>query len=183
MHTFKVVSSNLSNYSMDLVWENAQDMEHVGTLHANTNIDFKIMNLAKHDNSPFLYDQLSYIAVRKFFGFIPVQNFGYRKIVSKYKILQAEFSPLLNMQTRLISTIKPHEDEDKCWMVDYVEVHVPWYGYLLKGLIEKGIKRHTKIQCLEDEGFRERRKILLALFNTPEMDIWEKCQERVKKSP
>lgn len=181
MYSFKFISSNESNYSMDLVWENAQDMEHVGTLHGNTNIDFKIMNVEKSKDKSFLYDQLSYIAVRKFLGFIPIQSFGYRKILSKYKLIQAEFSPLLNINTKLISTVQPHKTRNKCWMIDYVEVSVPWYGLVLKNFIIKAIKRHAKIQCIEDETFRERRKILskkkinlrLALFNTPEMNLWE----------
>ena len=132
MYSFKLISSNISNYSMDLVWENAQDMEHVGTLHDNTNIDFKIINLSKSKNSDFLYDQLSYYAVRKFLGFLPIQSFGYRKIISKYKIIQSEFSPLLRINTRLISTIEPHKQKNKCYMIDYVEVKVPWYGFFLK---------------------------------------------------
>lgn len=190
MYSFKLISSNISNYSMDLVWENAQDMEHVGTLHDNTNIDFKIINMSKSKNSEFLYDQLSYYAVRKFLGFLPIQSFGYRKIISKFKIIQSEFSPLLKINTRLISTIEPHKQKNKCYMIDYVEVKVPWYGFFLKNFLTNAIKRHAKIQCMEDESFRERRKVLkerninlrMTLFNTPEMDIWEKNLDKDLKS-
>ena len=74
-------------------------------------------------------------------------------------------------------------------MKDYVEVRVPWYGLVFKNFIIKAIKRHAKIQCIEDETFRERRKILaekninlrLTLFNTPEMDLWgENIVEELK---
>jgi hypothetical protein len=162
MANFEIVSSNMSNYSPELVWENAQDMEHVGTLHSNTNEAFRIINLSRLKNSEFLYEQLSYSATRKLMGFLPMNTFGYRKILKKFHLLQVEYNPLLNMKTQLISTIEPHKDDPKkSWMIDYVTVSVPFFLLPAKKIIISALKNHAKTQCLEDEEFRQRRLELL----------------------
>jgi hypothetical protein len=39
-HTFDVILRNRSHYPIDIVWENAQDLEHVPYLHRATNSAF-----------------------------------------------------------------------------------------------------------------------------------------------
>jgi len=183
MPTFQVTSTNASDYSMDLVWENAQDMEHVGTLHSNTNIAFELISVEKSDDKTFLYKQLAYSATRKVFGFIPMKTFGYRKIIKKFYLVQVEFNPLLNIRTELLSTIQPHpHDEQKCIMVDHVDINAPWWLMPLRKIMSKAILRHAKTQCDEDEDFRARRKVLLdkkinippSLFNESLIQKFEK---------
>ncbi|MDA8855621.1 hypothetical protein N9I82_00670 [Alphaproteobacteria bacterium] len=183
MPTCQVTAKNFSDYSMDLVWENAQDMEHVGTLHSNTNIAFEIISVEKSDDKKFLYRQLAYSATRKVFGFIPMKTFGYRKIIKKYYLVQVEFNPLLNIRSELLSTILPHpNDEQKCIMVDHVSINIPWWLLPLKNVMSRAILRHAKTQCEEDEDFRARRKVLLdkkinippSLFNESFIQKFEK---------
>ena len=179
MHTFEVVCRNRSAYPIDAVWENAQDLEHVACLHARTNWSFKLIHCVPCSDGRYPYDTLVFSATRKLAGFIPMSSVGVRRIVGPYEIWQVEFNPLMRVTTRLRSTLERDPDEpERTKMIDYVQMTVPVVFKALEGYLREALRRHTRVQCAEDEEFRARRQELLArgirppvsLFNLP---LWE----------
>ncbi len=159
---FKHTCYNHSNYDIDLVWENAQDLEHVACLHGKTNYTFQLVNVIKDQNNNFLYDSLSFIVVRKLLGFIPITTFGFRKIISKYEIHQLEISPFIGVTTFLNSRVSISTNSNfKTQMIDTLTISIPFVFKPLRNILQSILNRHTKIQCFEDESFRQRRQLLL----------------------
>lgn len=162
---FEVEVVNESSYSREIVWENAQDVEHVATLHTNTNFWFRILSYTSDFEKPIgsQYDYLSFLAKRKVAGFIKIGSVGARRLVEKYKIQQLEISPLLQLYTVLHSTIEPNpNDKNGSLLRDRVLVYGPTLFKPLQQLMKKEIIHHAKQQCVEDETFRARRVELQA---------------------
>ena len=181
--TLKMTLTNISKFSIDFVWENAQDMEHIGFLHTKTNYSFRLFNVEPDKSRMFLYLSLAYIVKRKFLSFIPLNTFGYRKIINKYEIWQVEVCPALGFRTFLKSTlIKNAANPEFTNMVDHVEITIPIILRPLTPLFIWSLKRHAKTQCEEDEPFRMRRKELheRGLYLPPSIlqkSIWEEATE------
>jgi len=179
-HSIRCTITNRSDYPIDFVWENAQDMEHIGFLHRNTNFDFSIVDLEPDLSNKFLYQSLSYLVKRKMLGFLPLNTFGHRKIISKYELWQVEYCPFLGISTFLRSTLKANsKNPDHTDMIDYVEIFTPSIYKYFGPIFTWSLKRHARKQCLEDEPFRMRRKELYDRnLNIPpsilQKTIWEK---------
>jgi hypothetical protein len=116
---------------------------------------------------------------RKMLGFVPVTSFGIRRIAGEREIWQMERNPLLRVQTRLRSTLERNgANPEHTDLVDYVRVTVPAAARPLEARLVAALRRHTRIQCEQDESFRARRVELrergidlpLSLFNRP---AWE----------
>jgi hypothetical protein len=151
---------NYSKFPIDIVWENAQDLEHVAYLHAHTNQSFKLLHIDKESGSSFEYDMMIYRTVRRFF-FFTFHTFGFRKIISRYNIHQMEYIPLFGMTTALNSLlISTGNPETPTMLLDEVVMELPGALSFLRNYFTKALKRHTAIQCGEDESFRERRDLL-----------------------
>lgn len=153
LHT---IIQNKSNFPIFCVWENAKDLEHVSTLHSKTNNQFELLFVDKNEEHG--YETMIFRTIRKFF-FISIFSFGFRKIIKTNQIYQVELIPLLRMRIVLNSNLKESENNTTL-MVDEVLIFAPTFFSLFKRPIEKYLKRHTHIQCQEDEPFRERRKWL-----------------------
>jgi hypothetical protein len=175
----KHTTKNLSDYHIDFVWENAQDLEHVACLHRRTNYDFELLSVDSDETSRFPYRSLSFRTKRKILGFIPVSTFGFRKIIDKYLIYQIEYVPLLRTTTVLKSTLTQSPiDPSKTLMLDHVFVNLPNFLRPIARFIPAQLDRHTRLQCEEDEGFRSRRveldsrgiKLPLSLFGKSKLD-------------
>jgi len=175
----KHTTKNLSEYHIDFVWENAQDLEHVACLHRRTNYDFELLSVDRDESNHFPYRSLSFRTKRKVLGFIPVSTFGFRKIIDKYLIYQIEYIPLLHTTTVLKSTlIEFPADPSKTLMLDHVLVNLPSFLRPIAWLIPANLDRHTRLQCEEDEGFRCRRleldsrgiKLPISLFGKSMLD-------------
>lgn len=178
-HSFDVVLRNYSAYPIDIVWENARDLEHVAHIHRRTNYSFRLLYRTPSPTGEHPYEALFFSVRRRMLGFIPVTSIGMRKIAGPYEIWQVENSPMLGISTRLRSTLEKNAgDPEKTDMVDFVRVTVPAFLKPLEGYLRKALIRHTQIQCSEDEAFRSRRLELrtrgidlpLSLFNLPEWD-------------
>ena len=169
---------NLSRYSIDIVWENAKDLEHIAYLHGKTNKFFQLMYVGSDPIGPQEYDVLIYRSVRKLF-FLRINTFGFRRIISEYNIHQVEYIPLLGVTSALNSLLfRGGDSEFPTVMVDEVVMEMPtWMGFL-KPYFKRAVKRHAAIQCQEDETFRERRQVLkkrginlpFSLFNKSQSD-------------
>jgi hypothetical protein len=158
MHTLKTIIRNKSAWPIDVVWENAQDLEHVATLHGRTNYSFQLLDVRRSKDARLPYESLIFAATRRMFGLLPVTSFGFRRIVGEHEIWQMDVSPLLRLTTALRSTLeRDPEDPEKTILVDYVTITVPSALKPLGGLIVKALERHTRLQCEEDETFRARR--------------------------
>ncbi len=150
---------NYSKYAKDLVWENAQDLEHVSVLHPNTNAYFEML-FCESFKKTSEYDVMIYRAKRKLL-FITFHSFGFRRIVSKYNLHQVEYIPWLGITSALNSLLYDSDKEGySTKMVDEVVLKVPNWLYLLKSYFVKSLARHAAIQCQEDEPFRERLEVL-----------------------
>jgi hypothetical protein len=155
------VIKNRSRFPIDIVWENAQDLEHVAFLHSRTNKEFHLLYAGKGKDSAFEYDIMIYRAKRRLLYFFSFQSFGFRKIIADYNIRQVEYIPLFGTTSSLNSLLfKTDDPEYPTLMLDEVVMEVPWVLVLLKGLVIRLLRRHTRIQCSEDEPFRERRALL-----------------------
>lgn len=153
----QTVTRNQSRYPTDLVWENAQDLEHVAYIHGRTNRAFELLFWEREKDSPFTYDVMIYRAKRRFHCFW-LQSFGFRKILSPYNLWQLEILPALGIRSALNSRLVSQSDpEFPTLMIDEVILEVPWPMALFSRSVEKAIERHAAIQCQEDEAFRERR--------------------------
>jgi hypothetical protein len=160
--TLHTTVRNYSRFPIDIVWENAKDLEHVAFLHAKTNKAFYLLHVGKEPGSNFEYDIMIYRTVRRFF-FLTFHTFGFRKIVSQYQIPQMEYVPLLGMTTALNSMlISTTNHETPTLLLDEIVMEVPRHLRFLKNYLVKALQRHTAIQCREDEPFRERRALLKA---------------------
>ena len=184
---FNLKISNESNYDADIVWENAQDLEHINFLHKNTNFDYQTLYAKPSKNKDFAYDLLFFKSIRKLAKFLPITSFGFRKIIKKYEIWQTEWSPLIKTRVSLKSTIEPvGKKYKKTQLIDYIQVEAPYITKLIKNRMISELENHARIQCLEDEDFRMRRQNLknrginqpLRFFNEPE---WEKIFENFEK--
>ncbi len=148
---------NYSRYSIDLVWDNAKDLEHVAYLHSNTNKEFKLLYVGQDPTGKHEYDVMIYRTKRRFY-FLNFETFGFRRIMSKYQIHQLEYIPLLGITTALNSLLyRTNESEHPTLMLDEVIMEMPMFLAPLKGYFAHALKRHTTIQCSEDEPFRARR--------------------------
>jgi hypothetical protein len=155
---------NESQYSRDVVWENAQDLEHVATLHPKTNYKFKFLDYSSplDKSSDFSYSNMAFITTRKILGFIPVNSVGIRKIDEKYRIKQFEYNSFLRLYTVLDSKIVINNDDiHGCKLVDEVRIFGPKIFKLIKYFISKELVSHASRQCVEDETFRKRRSELI----------------------
>ncbi len=156
----RTVVKNYSQYPRDIVWENAQDLEHVVFLHRDTNYDFNLLHVVSEPGSKFEYTTLIYRAKRKIF-LMPIQSFGFRRIVSNYNIHQVEWIPLLGVKSALNSLLfETNEIKRPTLMVDEIILEVPEWLHPFRSWICKALQRHANTQCVQDECFRERRAIL-----------------------
>jgi len=152
-----VVCKNRSSYNRDFVWENAQDLEHLPTLHRSTNSDIKLLHHVKTDGLGLVYDELVFSAKRRF-GILTFRSFGVRRIVTDYKLVQIESFPRLGIQYRLTSGVEEDpQDCGKSILSDQVEIF--WFSFckILRPLLKKRIQLHARRQNQEDESYRERR--------------------------
>jgi hypothetical protein len=110
---------------------------------------------------------------------LPVTSFGIRRIAGSREIWQLERNPLLRVETRLRSTLERNAaNPEHTDLVDYVRVTVPAAARRLEGQLVAALRRHTRIQCEQDESFRARRgelrargiELPLSLFNRP---VWD----------
>jgi hypothetical protein len=151
---------NESQYSQEIVWENAQDVEHVATLHPTTNEWFRIFHHTRNSSRQIgsQYDDLVFLSRRRLAKIFKVSSVGVRKLVSKYNIQQVEYSPQLRIYTVLDSKIEEHPtDPDGSILHDSVRVYGPRWYRLVSSRIRKELVFHAKQQCIEDETFRSRR--------------------------
>ena len=177
-HTFDVVSANTSRYPIDLVWENAQDLEHVPYLHRATNSAFWMLYAEPDPTGRHPYQSMVFM-VRQDAWLPSCHILGVRRIAGEREIWQMERNPLLRVETRLRSTLERNRDNPEYTdLVDYVRVTVPSALRPLETLLAAALRRHTRIQCDQDESFRARRLELrergidlpLSLFNGPAWD-------------
>jgi len=181
---------NYSRYPIQIVWENAQDLEHVAYLHSRTNRFFEMLYAGNESGSKYEYDVLVYRTVRKFY-FPGISTFGLRRIVGEHNIYQIEHIPLLGMTTALNSMLVPNSDpEFPTIMVDEVVIEIPRWMSFMKSFLLKTMHRHAGIQFSEDEPFRERRQILqrrkislpFSLFNRTRFDqLTEKFKVKINE--
>lgn len=178
-HSFDVTLRNHSRYPIDIVWENAQDLEHVPYLHRATNSAFWMLYAEPDPTGRHPYQSMVFMVRRKMLGFLPVTSFGIRRIAGEREIWQMERNPLLRVETRLRSTLERNRDNPSHTdLVDYVRVSVPAPLARLETKLGDALRRHTRIQCEQDESFRARRLELrergidlpLSLFNKPAWD-------------
>ncbi len=178
-HEFDVILRNRSHYPIDIVWENAQDLEHVPYLHRATNSAFWMLCVEPDPTGHHPYQTMVFMVRRKMLGFLPVTSFGIRRIAGEREIWQLERNPLLRVETRLRSTLERNRDNpEHTDLVDYVRVTVPAALRPLEARLAAALRRHTRIQCEQDESFRARRAELrergidlpLSLFNRPAWD-------------
>lgn len=151
---------NESQFNKDVVWENAQDVEHVATLHPKTNKWFRILHHTRNLSNPVgsQYDDLSFLSKRRVAFFFTVSSVGVRKLVSKYHIQQVEYSPRLRIYTVLDSRIEENSaDPGGSVLYDFVRVYGPPIYSLISFRIRRELAFHAKQQCKEDETFRARR--------------------------
>jgi hypothetical protein len=108
-----------------------------------------------------------------------VTSFGIRRLAGEREIWQLERNPLLRVETRLRSTLERNRDNaEHTDLVDYVRVTVPAALRPLEARLAAALRRHTRIQCEQDESFRARRAELrergidlpLSLFNRAAWD-------------
>ena len=125
------------------------------------------------------YQSMVFMVRRKMLGFLPVTSFGVRRIAGEREIWQMERNPLLRVETRLRSTLERNRDNREYTdLVDYVRVTVPSALRPFETLLAAALRRHTRIQCDQDESFRARRLELrergidlpFSLFNGPAWD-------------
>ena len=122
-----VVCKNQSDYSRDVVWENAQDLEHLPTLHRTTNSRIQLLHYVKSDGLGDAYDDLVFRAKRRF-GFLSFHSIGIRRIVDRYKLVQIENFPSLGIYYKLSSVVEVDpRDSRKSILSDDVEVF--WFGF------------------------------------------------------
>lgn len=158
LHT---VIENKSRHSIEVVWENAQDLEHVATLHQRTNCGFRLLHHERAADSKYAYDTLVYSASRKLAGVMPINSFGFRKIVGHYNIHQLECISILGWTSFLNSQLISTGNKDfPTLMRDEVTVELPVIFKPLTGWIKRSLQRHARLQCEEDEPFRARREEL-----------------------
>lgn len=151
---------NKSRHSVETVWENAKDLEHVGYLHSRTNKFFQLMHVEMNKAAPLEYTLMIFRTLRRF-HFLSFDTFGFRKIMAPYNLYQLEYIPLLRTTIALNSIVKPSSDpEFPTILLDEVIMEVPKIMGGLKTYFTNALKRHTAIQCSEDEPYRERRTLL-----------------------
>lgn len=176
--SFQTQIKNYSRYPIEAVWENAKDLEHVAYLHSRTNKAFHLLYAGKFSEREHEYDIMVYRTRRRFHLF-SFETFGFRKIVGPYNIHQLEYIPFLGITSALNSLLYRNPDpEFPTVMVDEVIWEGPrWFAPLKKYLIG-ALQRHTRIQCAEDEPFRQRRQELkqreirlpFSIFNRSQLD-------------
>ena len=173
---FQVALRNRSDWPIDLVWENAQDLEHVAFLHRRTNVRFRLLDVVPCPRGERPYGRLTYLVVRRLFGFLPVTVFGFRRIAGDFEIHQVDISPLLGVTTALRSRLEQDpSDPSKTLLLDDVTVSMPALLRPLRTWVEAALRRHTRIQCAEDEPYRARRhdlrergiRLPASLLNSP----------------
>jgi hypothetical protein len=182
---------NLSRYPVDIVWENAKDLEHVGFLHGRTNKFFNLLHVEQDPTGAHEYSLMIFRTLRRF-HFLSFDTFGFRKIVSRYNIHQMEYIPILRTTIALNSVLRPNPDPKfPTLMIDEVVMEVPFFLAPFKNYLIRALKRHTAIQCSEDEPFRERRQLLkekgihfpFSIFNPSQFShLTQKFKESVAQS-
>jgi hypothetical protein len=186
--TIQTQVKNFSRYPIDLVWENAKDLEHVGFLHGNTNKFFKLLHVEPDPSGRHEYGMMVFRTLRRF-HFLSFGTFGFRKIISKYNLYQMEYIPLIGMTIALNSVLKPNPDpEFPTLMLDEVVLELPRPLAFLGHYMARGLQRHTSIQCAEDEPFRARRQLLqsrkinfpFSIFN---LSQWHELTSKFTEKP
>ena len=189
--TFSAQIKNYSRYDIDLVWENAKDLEHVAFLHSRTNKKFTLLFAGKMSENEHEYDVMVYRTERKF-HFLTFETFGFRKIVDRYNIHQLEYIPLLGITSCLNSLLFRSGDANRpTLMLDEVVWEMPAWFKPLKNYFINALRRHTKFQCEEDEPFRARRQELaerqirlpLSVFNRSQLETLSSLFTLTPKSP
>lgn len=178
MIRFSAQIKNLSRYPIESVWENAKDLEHVAYLHARTNHSFHLLYQGKLTERGHEYDVMVYRTRRKF-HFLTFETFGFRKIISEHNIHQLEYIPWLGITSCLNSLLfKNNDPKFPTVMVDEVVWEMPKIFAPLKNYFISALRRHTKLQCEEDEPFRARRcelrergiKLPFSVFSIAKLD-------------
>ena len=150
----RVRLQNHSKYSKDIVWKNALDLEHVTSLHSLTNAEFCLMGAYPESNDD--YEVLIYRSTRKLFC-LRLNSFGFRKVVAKYQLAQVEYVPLLRVTTALNSLLRDSKDPGfETDLIDEIVVELPWFLRPFAWVFRRSLARHARIQCAEDEPFRQR---------------------------
>ena len=140
------------------MWENAQDLEHVASLHRRTNIAFQLLDVQPSSDPHALYSSMIFLVKRKLFGLVPVVTFGFRRIVGRFELWQIDINPVFGVTTALRSRLLPDEtDPARTVLVDELEITMPRILRPFRRAFEAALRRHTRLQCAEDETFRARR--------------------------
>ena len=99
-----------------------------------------------------------FLVKRKLFGLVPVTTYGFRRIVGRFEIWQIDVSPLFGVTTALRSSLVPDEtDPARTVLLDDLEITMPRILKPFQRVLEAALRRHTRLQCAEDETFRARR--------------------------
>jgi hypothetical protein len=156
MPIIRTICRNYSSYPRDVVWDNAQDLEHVPFLHQSTNAWFRMLGVTRAADSEFEYDTMMYEARRKV-KFLRISTFGFRRIVRKFNLHQLEYIPLLRVTSALNSLLFETGDAQRpTLLLDEVIMDVPRWMMPLRGMLQRSLQRHAATQCGEDEPFRQR---------------------------
>ena len=156
--TFRMEIRNVSAWPIEIVWENAQDLEHVAILHRRTNYGFELLDVQHARDGWAPYESMIFMVKRRLFGIIPIVNFGFRRIVGPHEIWQVDVNPTFDVSSALRSTFEPHPaDPGKTVLVDRLEITGPRVMRPFVRFFKAALRRHTRLQCLEDESFRARR--------------------------
>jgi hypothetical protein len=160
MPILQTVIENYSRYPIDIVWENAQDLEHVAFLHRKTNHSFEVVHVERHPLSTRAYDTMIYRSIRRLGPFL-VKTHGFRRIISDYRLHQIESLPWIGVTSALSSNLVPTGDPRFPTLLrDEVVMEIPRLLYWARHRIVASLARHARIQCEEDEPYRERRQTL-----------------------
>lgn len=189
-YTYRTEIRNVSAWPIEIVWENAQDLEHVATLHRTTNYGFEILEMRPGRDGQSPYESMTFMVKRRLFGVLPIVNFGVRRIVAFGEIRQVDVNPTFGVTTALWSSLERHpEDPSRTILVDRLEISMPRLLRPFVGVFEAALKRHTRRQCAEDETFRARRHELRERgihlpFSLLNPSLWERTfQSAARATP
>lgn len=166
---FNYTYSNTSKFDKDILWFVAQDIEHLKTLHSNTNKEVKINKIEKDENTNNLYKSIQYSTWRKILNFITVKVETSRKIIGD-KIIYIEQHKYLNTIIKNTHIIEKKENHHV--LIDDIEIDTPLLIFLFSPIIKFLINKHLNAQFAEDEIFRERLQIVKNKTGNLKKYIW-----------
>lgn len=157
-YTYRMEIRNPSAWPVEFVWENAQDLEHVATLHRRTNSSFELLDVRPAPGGDAPYESMIFMVRRRLFGVLPIMTFGFRRIVGPLTIQQIDINPAFGVTTALTFTLeRDPADASRSVLVDRLEISMPRILKPFARFFDAALRRHTRLQCAEDESFRARR--------------------------